>query len=96
MEMSDKISVLLDKMYARMTAVCMIYLQEDRYEMIKTDDFLSRILNQQGSLKEAYSRLFLAIREGERVSNAYEAFRDQSIFKRENQAGTIRLIDGEE
>ena len=96
LEMSDKISVLLDKIYARMTAVGMIYLQEDRYEMIKTDDFLSRILNQQGSLKEAYSRLFLAIREGERVSNAYEAFRDQSIFERENQAGTIRLIDGEE
>ena len=95
LEMSDKISVLLDKIYARMTAVCMIYLQEDRYEMIKTDDFLSRILNPQGSLKEVYSSLFLAIREGERVSNAYDAFRDEAIFERENHAGNIRLISGE-
>lgn len=95
-ETNDKIIGTLQKIYDRMSAVYMLYLQEDRYEMLKTDDFMDRILDNQGSLKDAYNKLFLAIRDGERVSNAYEAFHDKSIFEKNHQTGTVRLIVGKE
>ena len=95
-EMNEKVMSLLEKIYEHMSAVYMIDLKEKCYEMIKQDDFMSRILGAQGDLKDAYSSLFLAIREGERVSNAYEAFRDHSIFEKENQAGNVHLIAGKE
>ena len=95
-EMNEKVMSLLEKIYEHMSAVYMIDLKEKCYEMIKQDDFMSRILGAQGDLKDAYSSLFLAIREGERVSNAYEAFSDHSIFEKENQAGNVHLIAGKE
>ena len=96
-EMNGKITVLLEKIYSRMSAVYMLDLKEKQYEKIKADDFMNRILGDGGDLKDAYTRLFLAIRKGERVANAYEAFHDQSIFEKENQAGNVRLTDaGEE
>ncbi|MGN0336635.1 MAG: response regulator [Lachnospiraceae bacterium] len=94
--MNEKVMSLLEKIYEHMSAVYMIDLKEKCYEMIKQDDFMSRILGAQGDLKDAYSSLFLAIREGERVSNAYEAFSDHSIFEKENQAGNVHLIAGKE
>lgn len=94
-EMNGKIIALLEKMFDWMSAVYALDLQGQRYEKIKADDFLGQILGAQGDLKDAYAKLFLAIREGERVSNAYDAFRDEAIFERENYAGNIRLISGE-
>ena len=94
-EENNKITALLEKVFDRMSAVYALDLQEQRYEKIKADDFLDQLLGVQGDLKDAYAKLFLAIREGERVSNAYEAFRDQGIFEKENYAGNIRLIIGE-
>ena len=93
--MNGKMIALLEKMFDRMSAVYALDLQGQRYEKLKADDFLGQILGAQGDLKDAYAKLFLAIREGERVSNAYEAFRDEVIFERENYAGNIRLISGE-
>ena len=95
-EMNGKMIALLEKIYDRMSAVYLLYLQENRYEMIKQDDFMKQILGEQGDLQEVYAKLFLAIREGTRVSSAYEAFRDQSVFEKENQAGNIRLISEQE
>ena len=92
-EMNGKMIALLEKIYDCMSAVYTLDLQEKRYEMVKADDFMNRILGAQGDLKEAYARLFLSIREGERVSNAYEAFRNQSIFEKENHSGNVRLIN---
>ena len=94
-EMNGKIIALLEKMFDRMSAVYALDLQGQRYEKLKADDFLGQILGAQGDLKDAYAKLFLAIREGERVSNAYDAFRDEAIFERENYAGNIPLISGE-
>lgn len=94
-EMNEKMIALLEKIYDCMSAVYTLDLKENCYEKIKADDFLDQLLGVQGDLKDAYAKLFLAIREGERVSNAYEAFRDQAIFERENHAGKIRLISGE-
>ena len=96
LEENSRKTVVLEKMFDRMSAVYFLDLAGQSYEKIKADDFMFRILGDQGSLKDAYAELFLAIREGERVSNAYEAFRDQSVFQKENYAGTIRLIAGEE
>ena len=96
LEENSKITALLEKMFDRMSAVYVLDLPGQRYEKVKTDDFMFRVLGDQGSLKDAYAKLFLAIREGERVSNAYEAFRDQAIFERENHAGNIRLISADE
>ena len=96
LEENSKITALLEKMFDRMSAVYALDLPGQRYEKVKTDDFMFRVLGDQGSLKDAYAKLFLAIREGERVSNAYEAFRDQAIFERENHAGNIRLISADE
>ena len=96
LEENSKITALLEKMFDRMSAVYALDLPGQRYEKVKTDDFMFRILGDQGSLKDAYAKLFLSIREGERVPNAYEAFRDQAIFERENHAGNIRLISADE
>lgn len=81
-EMNGKIIALLEKMFDWMSAVYTLDLQGQRYEKIKADDFLGQILGAQGDLKDAYAKLFVAIREGERVSNAYDAFRDEAIFER--------------
>ncbi|MDD7641974.1 MAG: response regulator [bacterium] len=94
-EENNKITALLEKVFDRMSAVYALDLQEQSYEKIKADVFMDQILGAQGDLKDAYAKLFLAIREGDRVSNAYEAFRDQGIFEKENYAGNIRLIIGE-
>ena len=84
LEENSRKTVVLEKMFDRMSAVYFLDLAGQSYEKIKADDFMFRILGDQGSLKDAYAKLFLAIREGERVSNAYEAFRDQSVFQKEN------------
>lgn len=96
LEENNKITAVLEKMFDRMSAVYALDLQGQRYEKIKADDFMDRVLGAQGDLKEAYTKLFLAIRDGERVPGAYEAFQDQAIFERENHAGNIRLISAEE
>ena len=92
LEENNKITALMEKMFGRMSAVYSLDLQGQSYEKIKADDFMDRLLGERGDLKDAYSKLFLAIRDGERVPNAYEAFRDQAIFERESHAGNIRLF----
>lgn len=95
-EIHEKATLLLGKIYDRMSAVYLLDLKEHQYEEVKADDFMSQMLGKQGSLSDAYSRLFLTIREGERATNAYEAFRDQSIFEKNNIAGGVRLIHADE
>ena len=96
-EGNNKVTALLEKLFGCMSAVYLIDQVNKRYELVKADDFMNRILGEQGDLKDAYNRLFLSIREGQRTSGAYDAFRDQKIFDKENYAGNVRLIsDGEE
>ena len=95
-EGNNKVTALLEKLFDCMSAVYLIDQVNKCYELVKTDDFMNRILGEKGDLKDAYNRLFLSIREGQRASSAYDAFRDQKIFDKENYAGNVRLLIGGE
>ena len=95
-ELNDKIRLLLEKMFGCMSAVYLIDRIKRQYESAKTDNFMRRILGEAGELEDAYKKLFLTIREGERASSAYDAFRDYKIFDKDNYSGNIRLSDGGE
>lgn len=95
-EGNNKVTALLEKLFDCMSAVYLIDQVNKCYELVKTDEFMNRILGEKGDLKDAYNRLFLSIREGQRASGAYDAFRDQKIFDKENYAGNVRLLIGGE
>ena len=95
-EGNNKVTALLEKLFDCMSAVYLIDQVNKCYELVKTDDFMNRILGEKGDLKDAYNRLFLSIREGQRASGAYDAFRDQKIFDKENYTGNVRLLIGGE
>ena len=93
---NDKFVNLPEQIFSSISAVYRIYLQEEHFEMIKTDGTIDKILGEKGSIDSAYEKLFLSIREGERKANAYDAFSDKSVFKRNNQTGTLHLYLGNE
>lgn len=93
---NDKVDNFVEQLYSCISAVYRIYLQEERFELIKTDGTIDKILGEKGSIDSAYEKLFLSIREGERKANAYDTFSDKSVFERNNQTGTLHLyLDNE-
>ena len=73
--------------------IVIVNRRTNSYECIKTDDFFSKIIPEQGSLNELYSTMFMGYKhDGGRDIGEYKQFQDLSVFEKEQYRANLHFI----
>ena len=88
----NRVQEIFNQLYSCFSAMYLIHIDKGAYEELQADDYFQKLMTKEGTLSEAYRILFAINKNSlDNMTSGYEAFNDESLFRKENFSGNVEL-----